>query len=781
MSLTLLLAGGVGGRPMAASERMTRQLLQDGADDGGFLAGDLPLEIVATTPADLAGEGRVEVGGEQALTVGVPHGHVGAIMSQVGRGSVIRARRWAYWLNVLYSRSVIALGEDFGSDGVPQEKLPFTFDPEIPGSFRWVTTSIARFDPAGGYWPDREINLVWNRDLTTFDGVKLNLSGVGPTVLVTPTLFLENVHVDSDMAQALTDGRWCQDCTYFENEKFPEVPPDGIVVLEFSHDVSPSTLQENMKVLRDGDTAANITAGVTSCEPDKPESSCVNVTFTGGQLETDTWYFLVLEEGLVYSNVSGGLSGDLRVELAGLRRFRIPLGSRDTIRAREFVLPLVHGLAPETTVDDVKASMSVKDMGIDEGGQEMEFELSLRSKGELLLRAAFVPETDYTIEVSANDGVKDGFGLSLEASVASKTGERLFHEFAPIFPVDGGFDDKLYAIFEAGQEWDRSVSALSRGLPVKDNFDDFLCEDGAVPFMEAWPLKASHEAFDVFSAGNFDVPQIFKDLGVEGIRLDGSQNGSAIVAKVDATDLLDPAGIFYSQFCFDADWLTMETEVMASFLAPGDPEAAGEHLLAWVHDMATGQPVQGANITIWQRNDATLEIMDTAMTAEDGTATLVNRNEELIIGFLPGRFAAIEHAGRLTIVPGVEILETLSKVEGAAVSSVLDRKLARPGETVHVKGHIWRRENADLLPFTPENGFCLDAGDLGEFPVQFDDKFGSFQAEIELSEDAVPREYDIFLVEDCEGNRLREYLLEGFAVGDPRPPTAVLDVKGPDW
>lgn len=52
--------------------------------------------------------------------------------------------------------------------------------------------------------------------------------------------------------------------------------------------------------------------------------------------------------------------------------------------------------------------------------------------------------------------------------------------------------------------------------------------------------------------------------------------------------------------------LTMESELMASFLAPGDPTASGQHVLAWVHDMFTGQPVQGANITIWQRNGVSL-------------------------------------------------------------------------------------------------------------------------------------------------------------------------------
>lgn len=48
--------------------------------------------------------------------------------------------------------------------------------------------------------------------------------------------------------------------------------------------------------------------------------------------------------------------------------------------------------------------------------------------------------------------------------------------------------------------------------------------------------------------------------------------------------------------------LTMETEVMASFLAPGDAETEGRHVLAWVNDMKTGQPVEDAKISLWRRN-----------------------------------------------------------------------------------------------------------------------------------------------------------------------------------
>ena len=49
-------------------------------------------------------------------------------------------------------------------------QLPFTLEPSIPGRFRWVTTAIVRFDPIAQYWPDLDIKLTWNKNLTSFDG-----------------------------------------------------------------------------------------------------------------------------------------------------------------------------------------------------------------------------------------------------------------------------------------------------------------------------------------------------------------------------------------------------------------------------------------------------------------------------------------------------------------------------------------------------------------------------------------------------------------------------------
>ena len=70
----------------------------------------------------------------------------------------------------MFSRPVIALGSDFGFEELPEELVPFMFDPEIAGRGRWVTTFIYRFDSDGPFATDLSIAFEWNLNLRTYDG-----------------------------------------------------------------------------------------------------------------------------------------------------------------------------------------------------------------------------------------------------------------------------------------------------------------------------------------------------------------------------------------------------------------------------------------------------------------------------------------------------------------------------------------------------------------------------------------------------------------------------------
>jgi hypothetical protein len=110
--------------------------------------------------------------------------------SGVGADTLLRGRDA---LTVVFSRSVIAMGSDFGASspsilGVLPNKehaiasnLPFYVTSNgalkaVPGKLRWVTTYIARFDPDIDWPLDLKFELVVNPTLTAWDSTRLTSS-----------------------------------------------------------------------------------------------------------------------------------------------------------------------------------------------------------------------------------------------------------------------------------------------------------------------------------------------------------------------------------------------------------------------------------------------------------------------------------------------------------------------------------------------------------------------------------------------------------------------------
>lgn len=74
-------------------------------------------------------------------------------------------------MQAVFSRPVIAIGSDF-VDHAAGAQQPFTVSCAQPGRFRWVTTTIARYDP-DAVWPtDLNCTFQWNLQLISHDGEK---------------------------------------------------------------------------------------------------------------------------------------------------------------------------------------------------------------------------------------------------------------------------------------------------------------------------------------------------------------------------------------------------------------------------------------------------------------------------------------------------------------------------------------------------------------------------------------------------------------------------------
>lgn len=201
---------------------------------GAFLEEQLPLRPLSTTPSELLPlqptTSPVTLSGRQALTA-------------------------------VFSRPVIALGADFGSSNgqLPPELTPFSTTCGIPGRTRWVTTSIARFDPSVEWPPDLRCSFSWNVALKAFDGAPLQLNASSssfPPISYPPQVPLRTdplraslAGVSSALADQATGGLWSAETGLPEQgDGLPEVPPQANVTLSFSYPVDLRLLSDALRL-----------------------------------------------------------------------------------------------------------------------------------------------------------------------------------------------------------------------------------------------------------------------------------------------------------------------------------------------------------------------------------------------------------------------------------------------------------------------------------------------------------------------------------------------------
>jgi hypothetical protein len=324
-----------------------------------FLEAQLPLRPLSTTPSELlplspgASIPPVTLSGRQALTA-------------------------------VFSRPVIALGADFappaGGQQLPPEQTPFTTTCGVPGRMRWVTTSIARFDPSVEWPPDLRCAFRWNAALEAYDGAPLRLDAGGAGApasslplevpLRTAPLTMSLAGVTSTLADRATGGLWSAETGLPEQgDGLPEVPPGSNATLSFSYPVDlrllsdalrlrpaasrlrgllpPGARERGVAVLPcadgSGDGPWPLLAAGGEARGDSPSRRLVStcaVVQIDPPLAPQEAADLVLPPGSRYAALAGPVGAsaaadvdnddanntlELSVRLYGLRRFRLPL------------------------------------------------------------------------------------------------------------------------------------------------------------------------------------------------------------------------------------------------------------------------------------------------------------------------------------------------------------------------------------------------------------------------------------------------------------------------
>lgn len=221
------------------------------------------------------------------------------------------------------------MGSDWGS-GEPKTK-PFKFvglpaGVTIPGKTRWVTTSIARFDPDVDWPTDLDFNVVVE-PLVTFDGSALSATYKASYTTQGQHFYLSDV--SSKKATELTNGAWSASYGYWTKtatnslSNLMEVPSDGVIRLSFSYPIEPALVGPAM-TLTNAKTGASVAFTSRACAGSGDSSSCLEIV-PSVELERNQQHKLTLPAGSRYRSIAGPLRQSVVVDtLSGLFPFEIP-------------------------------------------------------------------------------------------------------------------------------------------------------------------------------------------------------------------------------------------------------------------------------------------------------------------------------------------------------------------------------------------------------------------------------------------------------------------------
>ncbi|GIL54024.1 hypothetical protein Vafri_9574 [Volvox africanus] len=644
-----------------------------------FLQKQLPLSLIVTTPEGLAGNsGATQVSGRQSLTA-------------------------------VFSRPVIALGSDFGQPRARQ-KLPFSLSCPVPGKSRWVTTSIARFDPDVDWPTDLDCTLIWVTTLTAYDGAPLVLSDTAPqrSLSSQPLSMIMN-GITSDLALNLTDGLW---------SSTSEVPPDGKIIIGFNHPVNLQLLQSILKVVEasqpngkgvpfdlspcqsvaswsysHGSGSSSSSSGALSLNVN---TTCAQI-IPKGPLKAATSYLILLPRGVRYHALAGPLQQELNLTVTGLQPFKLPFietyGRRSDFgtRYRRLDMWLPHGLSPDTTPQALAARISLCLVG---GWPCLPFNFSLLSRGRARITVpSLKSKMQYSISVAADPQVKDGFGQGLVAADLTFWTRDLYYSFnAPVL-------NNVLGVLEAGVDTLAAWPFITRGLsPSSSNYGD------PVHGIYTWELNLADDAV--------------KTMVVRGLLQTGYMTGDLQSWFGSPTSNLSVPSELLSNPENAPDWTQLQIQLRD---APGEPSRArlvaysgtqnprralnvklllntslsfhviqsGQKLTAWVTDAAPGGgPIVGATVTAfayessWSQANAVY--LGKCVTDSTGVCTLTHSLDN---GWQLAAFAVSEN-NQFAILASAGIAQAPKDPSGFVGTLVSDRLVVVPGDSLKITGFV---------------------------------------------------------------------------------------------
>ncbi|GIM02181.1 hypothetical protein Vretimale_7087 [Volvox reticuliferus] len=791
---------------MALSFRAARKLTATKATGARSFMGSLPLSITVTSPVGLVLGRPCSMSGSQDITV-------------------------------VFSRPVIALGSDFENDGNVKKVVPFQLSCNWPGTFRWVTTSIARYDPSESWPSDLQCDVIWNTALRTYDGVPLQLGNISArSPLQSAALSIWRTTVTSDLANNVTGGRWDSGAV-LDGDKAPEVPPDGHLHISFSDKVHLQTVASAFKLslgykdnLVEPNPKLNFT--VRPCTSPElwatPEGSSLDINTTcadvevGPSLEPDTWYTLRLPSGTKYSAASGPLSRDLDVLFAGLRRFRIPFfvnPSRNTANPmlttmlRRWDMDLLHGLARGTTEAQLASAFTVCERVLPtDDCSPVPFNLTFVGLTTARLSVPGAqPAKAYRIYVSGSSEIRDGLGMPLEASSADIGMMYVPYAFKP-----PSSRNPLFAVLEpegvdALTHWPYITRAPSpsqtawpaNGYPVtiSSYFVDVTNQSDIFGLMSAMQLLYGYYlSYKRVRMGNPDlVTTVNQNLTTPGTGAEWTQVthplGSSQLQLIEHCCI--PMSETFTQSTVN---IILRTDLSLSVVQ------SGQYFVAWVTDAVRGGgagPVAAAKVSInsWYYDGGVPKLEASCTTNVMGYCMMQLHQAGSYQRLSALAVVRSENGMRTAMLPNSGFTKSQPTLVPYTWSVVLDRKIVEPGDSVKITGFVQKVSlkglsppNASYVMLTVDPDYNPSVPDtLFKAVARVNDISGSFHAEIKVPTYARMNNYNIGIriltnqataPDPTDATLMNSlYYLGGaaFTVSSPRHPTAELVVATDPW
>lgn len=712
-------------------------------------------------------------------------------------------------ITVTFASAFIALGSDFGSGELPDSLRPFHLTAAIPGRWRWVTTSIIRFDPSEDWPAELNFELQLKDNAIGYGGATLAAPAQRAWRFATPALLMWLEGVESDGAQKLTGDRWSPEIGL--HDEGPEVPPDAVVRLRFSSKVNTSMLQalrlrprlpshlsgEDVaysfrKCKKPGTGASSIPIGVMPMDigsliafGDAFNSDEYAVCLAlGGRLAVDGLYEVALPKGSTF-HAQGGLTGaEKSVRLRGLNNFSFPFitiqnGGVDSSPRPIFKrqrLWLRHGL-----MDGVSMEVLSKQFRLQ---PELPFNVSRPEKAVLLFSAAFEPEMKYTLYVDPSPRVQDGFGLPL---LACKHAFRMAALDNLLLEPQTDEVTMFASSNEASVEW----PILFRGERVCLRQPDVRSEVARCTGRSSRHVSLLRVTPDLVPAAIASIQsntRVFIGAALERVVAPDDSNLTLLHMTLPLSrDLFLRTtwdGPSYSGYGVPTKKSSLLGQATLGLHFVTMPH--GE-MLGWLLRLRDNSPVRGAVMTLYC---AAYEIA----TLDDVHRSAAGATDEFGVARLSTKGDVSCDGRRLWVAASAEgetpLLESVfssfvPQPPKMVALLLTDRGVYKPTDTLLLKGYLRRQVDLELaLPRSNTTAFLRVAwgnepGQITEQPVTLHETYGSFEAEFIVPAQTLYGSVSValFLGEHEDptplgGSQDGEFITSTtITIADPRPPT----------